>query len=108
MVTLVGKIETTERQRKEKQRKEKKDDGNKVLIIVSSLIAFTTLVTIVLVFYWMRRQGRLQRFFSDGGDAGDLTFVNLELQLVVANDLTFVDKCLFCTHFFGFCCNFYS
>lgn len=47
----------------------KKDDGNKALIIVSSLMAFTTLVTIVLIFCWMLRQGRLQRFFSAGGVA---------------------------------------
>ena len=38
--------------------------------------------------------------------AYDLTLVNLELQIklqmLVANDLTLVDKCLFCTHFFVF------
>ena len=63
----------------------KKDDGNKVLIIVFSLLVFTTLVTIVLIFCWTLRQGRLQRFFSAGGVAGNDRALPIPLEPIASS-----------------------
>ncbi|XP_068718142.1 netrin receptor UNC5D-like [Montipora capricornis] len=70
---------------REAEEGETEDDGNKVLIL-ASLLPFTTIaVVLVLIFFCMIRQGKLQQYCQASGRAGNDRAVPVPLETIASS-----------------------